>query len=115
MIENDDGTVRGETDRLGTTLLTLGLEPTGKAFEVPDTFPRLFWKVIPQADRPEALGAEVVRFPVETVIDETVWGDGSIEVRATDADPLDELGSLEVLGASLVKGSQVRPWGEVIS
>lgn len=115
IVENPDGTVRGETDRLGTTLLTLELQPTGEAFEVPDTFPRLFWKVIPHADRPAALSEQVVRFPVETVVEETVWGKGSIEVRATDSDPLDELGTLEVLGANLVTGSQVLPWGEVVA
>ena len=43
-----DGKIHGETERLGTTLISLELEPTGEPFEVPDTFPRLFWKVIPQ-------------------------------------------------------------------
>ena len=56
-----------------------------------------------------------MRFPVETQIDETVWGNGAIEIRATSSDPLDELGSLEVLGASLVTGTQVLPWGELVS
>lgn len=106
--------IRGQTSRLGTTLISLELEPTGEAFDVPDTFPRLFWKVLPQANQAEPLVDQVVRFNVETDIVETVWGRGSIELRGTRSDPLDQLGELEVLGASLVKGNQVLPWGDVV-
>ena len=106
--------IRGETHRLGSTLISLELEPTGEAFDVPDTFPRLFWKVLPQADRPEALVDQVVRMQAETEILETVWGRGAIEIQGTAADPLHELGPLEVRGASLVSGNQVLPWGDLV-
>jgi len=110
-----DNSIRGKTARLGSTLISLELNPTGEAFVVPDTFPRLFWKVLPQADRPDALTDQVVRMRAETEIANTVWGRGAIEIEPTAADPLNELGTLEVLGASFVTGEQVLPWGEIVS
>ena len=110
-----DKNIRGETDRLGSTLISLELSPTGEPFAVPGTFPRLFWKVLPQADRPDVLTDEVVRMRAETEITNTVWGQGTIEIESTAADPLNEIGSLEVLGASFVTGEQVLPWGEIVS
>jgi len=109
-----DSRIHGETDRLGSTLISLGLEPTGEAIDVPDTFPRLFWKVLPQADRPETLIDQVVRMRAETDIADTIWGKGTIEIRGTASDPLDDLGPLEVLAASLVSGDQVLPWGDLV-
>ncbi len=43
------GVIEGETERLGTAVISLALEPSGKEIAVPETFPRLFWKVLPQA------------------------------------------------------------------
>jgi hypothetical protein len=51
----------------------------------------------------------------ETDIVSTTWGRGSIELQSTVSDPLGDLGDLEVLGASLVTGNQVLPWGDVVS
>ena len=107
--------IRGETDRLGATLISLELEPTGVELDVPDTFPRLFWKMLPQADRAESLVDQVVRMRAETEIVETVWGTGAISLTSTASDPLGELGELDVLGASLVGGNQLLPWGDLVS
>lgn len=112
---NETGTrICGQMDRLGSTLISLELRPTGKPLEVPDTFPRLFWKVLPQADRPETLSDQVVQMRAETNVFDTVWGDGSIDIQSTASDGLDQLGHLEVLGASFVTGTQVLPWGDVV-
>lgn len=110
-----ESSITGKADRLGTTLISLELEPTGEAVDVPDTFPRLFWKVLPQADRAEPLVEEVIRMQAETDVVSTTWGRGSIELQSTRSDPLGDLGDLEVMGASLVTGNQVLPWGDVVT
>ena len=114
-LNETDDTIRGTTERLGSRIISLELEPTGEPFAVPDTFPRLFWKVLPQADGPELLTDQVVRMNAETDIVDTVWGRGTLELGASSSDALDELGPLDVLGASLVSGNQVLPWGDLVS
>ena len=92
------------------------MRPTGRAFEPLKTFPRLFVKALPEADRADAVKRQVVQLPAETEITETVWGEGTVMLRAERGRPhAPAEASKRILGASLVSGNQVLPWGVVLS
>ena len=58
---------------------------------------------------------QVVQLPAETEITETVWGKGTVRFEPSDDDPTYLLKPKCIIGASLVSGNQVLPWGVVLS
>ena len=58
---------------------------------------------------------QVVQLPAETEITETVWGEGTVRFEPSDDDPTHLLKPARILGASLVSGNQVLPWGLVLN
>ena len=107
--------IHGRTRRLGKTIVDIALVPSERRFTPPDTFPRLFYKVLPQADRARPLARQIVSMAPETAITETIMGDGAIRFEPSDADPLHLLEPVRVIGASLVAGEQTLVWGEVLA
>lgn len=106
--------ITGSTHRLGKRIADLTLTPSNHRFEPPDTFPRLFYKVVPRADHAEAAVKQIVKMAAETEIEETIMGDGAVSFEASDEDPLSQLEPVNVVGASLVTGRQTLVWGEVL-
>ena len=111
----DTNRVWGFTERLGRRVIEIDMRPTGRAFEPLKTFPRLFVKALPEADRADAIKRQVVQLPAQTEITDTVWGEGSVRFEPSEDDPTHLLNPARVLGASLVSGNQVLPWGVVLS
>ena len=111
----DKNRIWGFTERLGRRVIAIDMRPTGHAFEPLKTFPRLFVKALPEADRADAVKRQVVQLPAETEITETVWGEGTVRFEPSEDDPTHLLKPKRVLGASLVSGNQVLPWGVVLS
>ncbi len=111
----DTGRIWGFTERLGRRVIEIDMTPTGREFEPLKTFPRLFVKALPEADRADAVKRQVVQLPAETEITETIWGEGTVRFEPSEDDPTHLLKPTRVLGASLVSGNQVLPWGVVLS
>ena len=111
----DTNRIRGFTERLGRRVIEIDMTPTGRAFEPLKTFPRLFVKALPEADRAAAVKRQVVQLPAETEITETIWGEGTVRFEPSDDDPTHLLKPTRILGASLVSGNQILPWGVVLS
>ena len=72
-------------------------------------------KALPEANRADAVKRQVVLLPAETEITETVWGEGTVRFEPSEDDPTHLLRPERILGASLVSGNQVLPWGVVLS
>ena len=51
----DANRIWGFTERLGRRVIEIDMRPTGREFEPLKTFPRLFVKALPEADRAEAV------------------------------------------------------------
>ena len=111
----DTNRIWGFTERLGRRVIAIDMRPTGREFEPLKTFPRLFVKALPEADRADAIKRQVVQLPAETEITGTVWGEGTVAFEPSEDDPTHLLAPKRVLGASLVSGNQVLPWGVVLS
>jgi acetoacetate decarboxylase len=114
-LEESSERVSGRTTRLGKTIVDVTLTPSDHRFTPPNTFPRLFYKVIPQADRASPLAKQIVMMAAETDIKETIMGDGAVRFEPSDADPLSQLEPTNVIGASLIKGEQTLVWGEILA
>jgi len=110
----DEDRVWGHTTRLGRRVISLDMKPTGVEFEVPEMFPRLFLKALPEADRGEALDRQVVKMKADTEITQTLWGEGEFRSESSTEDPVHDLRPKRVLGASYVAGNQVLNWGEIV-
>ena len=87
----------------------------GQAVPVPDLFPRLFVKALPETERPEAVDRQVVMMVADTEVTQTLWGEGVLRLTSSGEDALGELQPGRVLGASYVAGNQVLNWGRVVS
>ena len=111
----DTNRIWGFTERLGRRVIEIDMRPTGHEFEPLKTFPRLFVKALPEADRADAVKRQVVQLPVETEITETIWGEGTVCFEPSGDDPTHLLKPTRILGASFVSGNQVLPWGVVLS
>ena len=72
-------------------------------------------KALPEADRADAVKRQVVLLPAETEITETVWGEGTVRFEPSEDDPTYLLKPTRIIGASLVSGNQILPWGVVLS
>ncbi len=114
-LKESPAAICGRTTRLGKTIVDITLTPSAHRFDPPDTFPRLFYKVLPRADRPRVACRQIVSMTPETHIRDTVMGDGAIRFEQSDADPLHALEPVRTLGASLVSGEQTLVWGEVLA
>lgn len=114
-VEETEGRVHGYTERLGKRLIDINLTPSEHRFSPPDTFPRLFLKMLPKADHAAAQVRKVVMMAPETHVTSTVMGDGTIDFEQSSDDPLHRLSPTKILGASLVKGEQTLVWGQELS
>ncbi len=111
----DQGRIWGHTARLGQTLIEIDMSTGGQAVPVPDLFPRLFVKALPETERPEAVDRQVVMMVADTEVTQTLWGEGVLRLTSSGEDALGELQPGRVLGASYVAGDQVLNWGRVVS
>ena len=111
----DQERIWGSTARLGKLVICLDMKPTGVEFEVPEMFPRLFVKALPEADRGEAIDRQVVMMVADTEITQTLWGEGVFQSEASELDAIQLLKPGRILGASYVAGNQVLNWGKIIS
>ena len=111
----DQDRIWGHTARLGQTLIEIDMATGGPAVPVPDMFPRLFVKALPETERPEAVDRQVVMMVADTEVTQTLWGEGLLRLASGGADPLGELQPGRVLGASYVAGNQVLNWGRVVT
>ncbi len=104
----------GHTTRLGRRIVDIRFTPTGQAFDVPEMFPRLFVKALPEADRPEAVNRQVIKMVADTEITETRWGEAELSFEQSDEDPLYQMKPNRILGACYTAGEQTLNWGQVI-
>jgi acetoacetate decarboxylase len=111
----DEKRIWGSTSRLGRRVISLEMEPTGVEFEVPQMFPRLFVKALPEADRGAAVNRQVVMMVADTEVTQTLWGKGEFHFEESDQDSVHKLQPKRVLGASYVAGNQVLNWGKTVS
>ena len=88
--------------------------PGGNPVDVPDMFPRLFVKSLPETDRVEAVNRQVIMMVADTETTHTIWGAPSITIEPSEDDPLSLLAPSRVLGASYIAGNQVLNPGRVV-
>ena len=110
----DQERIWGSTTRLGRRVIGIDMTPTGKEFDVPDMFPRLFLKAIPHTERPEAVTREVVMMVADTNVTQTIWGEADVEFEESVHDPVHRLNPKRILGASYIAGDQVLNWGKIV-
>ena len=110
----DQERIWGSTTRLGRRVIGIDMTPTGKKFDVPDMFPRLFLKAIPHTERPEAVVREVVMMVADTEVTQTIWGEAELSFEESVHDPVHRLNPKRILGASYIAGYQVLNWGRIV-
>lgn len=110
----DNNRIWGFTDRLGKRVIEIDMAITGKEFEPLKTFPRLFVKALPDSEKPSAVNRQIVQLPAETEVTETIWGTGTVAFEKSSDDPTYKLSPKRIIGASLISGNQVLPWGIVL-
>lgn len=111
----DEDRIWGHTERLGRRVVEIDMQPGAEPVEVPDMFPRLFVKALPEPDRPVSLNRQVVVMEAETHVTQTLWGEARMRFEPSDDDPLHLLQPKRLLGASYVAGDQVLKPGRVLS
>ena len=111
----DKNRIWGFTERLGRKIINIDMSITNEAFEPIRTFPRLLKKALPEADKPNTRERQVIQLPAETNITETVWGMAEVSFEESVEDPIYLLKPKRIIGASLVSGNQILPWGVVLS
>ena len=110
----DQQRIWGHTTRLGRRIVDIRFSPTGNAFDVPEMFPRLFVKALPEADRPEAINRQVIMMVADTEVTETRWGEAELNFEPSDEDPLYQMQPKRILGACYTAGEQTLNWGRVV-
>lgn len=111
----DQNRIWGHTCRLGRRIIQISMEPGGDPVDVPNMFPRLFVKALPETDRAEAVDRQVIMMVADTDTTETLWGDAQVSFGSSEDDPLNLLAPKCILGASYVAGNQVLNPGRVVS
>lgn len=106
--------IRGVTTRLGKRVISIKMDRTGREFNTPSYFPRIFLKVTPRADRAEADVKKVVVMEAPTQVAEVITGEGSIEMEQSETDPFYRLRPRKIIGASFTTGHQILPWGREV-
>jgi len=110
----DQSRIWGHTTRLGRRIISIDMMPGGDPVDVPDMFPRLFVKALPETDRAEAVDRQVVMMAADTETTLTLWGDADIALEPSEHDPVHLLAPKRILGASYVAGNQVLNPGKIV-
>jgi len=110
----DENRIWGRTTRLCRRVIEIDMTPTGEPIDVPDMFPRLFVKSLPETNRAEAVDRQVVMMVADTTPTQTIWGKAEVELEPSEHDPLHELAPKRILGASYVAGDQVLNPGKIV-
>ena len=115
-MEITEGAARFEatTRRLGKTIISVSMNPTGEDFETLDMFPRLFLKLTPDADSAEGVRRSVIKMDTRPEVQNHTTGTGEVVFEPSADDPLHELKVTEVFGASFTTGHQILPWGHAL-
>jgi len=111
-VDESGKVISGYTERLGKRLFSVELTPSDLEYDPPVTFPRLFLKMLPRADRAEPQVKTVIRMNAETTVESILWGEGAVSFEASEEDPVHRLKPKRILGASLTKGQQTLVWGD---
>lgn len=114
-VEGDETGARGSIDRLGKRVFSIEMTPGENGWRPPETFPRLFLKMLPRADQATPQVKTVVKMKAETQVTSETWGRGSVTFEHSEDDQTHLLTPRKVLGASLVSGTQTLVWGEELS
>lgn len=89
------------------------MKPTQEEFTPPFVnFHRMFLKLIPKADVPEADVKKIIIMdatPQSILVSKT--GEGSVSFQPSEVDPIYKLNPKKVTGASFTTGYQILPWG----
>ena len=88
---------------------------TGKEFNQPKLFPRLFLKLIPRASHAEAALKEVVVMRAETTaVTVDLKGEAKLSMAPSVQDPVADLAPVKLIGANYIEGHQILPWAEEV-
>ena len=104
--------IEAATRRLGKTIISVAMLPTGEAIETLDMFPRLFLKLTPDVASSEGVRQSVIRMDTRPEIHSHATGTGEVSFEPSADDPLHRLKIIKVFGASFTTGHQILPWGE---
>ena len=110
----DQDRIWSHATRLGRRVIEISMMPGGNPVDVPDMFPRLFVKALPETDRSEAVDRQVIMMVADTETTQTIWGNASINIEPSEDDPVSLLAPKRVLGASYVAGNQVLNPGRIV-
>jgi acetoacetate decarboxylase len=111
-VEGNENGAHGSIDRLGKKVFSIEMTPGDSGWRPPQTFPRLFLKMLPRANQAVPLVKTVVEMKAETQVETEIWGQGMVAFEPSEDDPVHLLEPRKVLGASLLKGTQTLVWGE---
>ncbi|MFT5100598.1 MAG: acetoacetate decarboxylase, partial [Planctomycetaceae bacterium] len=96
----DQERIWGHKTRLGRQIIDIDMTVTGQSFEIPNMFPRLFVKALPQADTPTAINRQVVMMVADTEVTQTLGGEADIRFEDSQHDPLSRLKPVRIIGAN---------------
>lgn len=111
-IEEGEKRLAGSTQRLGKTIISVALTPTGEAVDTLDMFPRLFLKLAPDQDSPEGVRRAVIKMDTRPEVQSLLTGTGEVSFEPSADDPLHKLNITKIFGATFTTGHQILPWGE---
>ena len=110
----DQDQIWGQTSRLGRRVISINMAPGGDPMDVPDMFPRLFVKALPETNRAEAVDRQVIMMVADTQVRQTLWGEAQLDIEPSEHDALHLLAPKRILGASYIAGSQVLNPGRIV-
>ena len=110
----DQDQIWGQTSRLGRRVISINMSPGGDPLDVPDMFPRLFVKALPETNRAEAVDRQVIMMVADTQVRQTLWGEAQLDIEPSEHDALHLLAPKRILGASYIAGSQVLNLGRIV-
>jgi len=111
-ITESDDRLTGATSRLGKTIISIAMIPTGEDVETVDMFPRLFLKATPDQTHPDGARASVIRMDTRPEPQTHLTGTGEVSFEPSEDDPLHEVKITKIFGATFTTGHQILPWGE---
>lgn len=110
----DQDRVWGQTSRAGRRVISIDMAPGGEPVDIPDMFPRLFVKSLPETDRAEAVDRQVIMMVADTETTQTLWGEAQLDIEPSEHDTLHLLAPKRIFGASYIAGNQVLNPGRVV-
>ncbi len=111
-ISESESRITGATRRLGKTIISLAMAPTGEEVETVDMFPRLFLKATPDQTHPDGVRSAVIKMDTRPEPQTHLTGTGEVSFEPSEDDPLHEVGITRIFGATFTTGHQILPWGE---